>query len=103
MKHLRAADNSFPQSKYLHLPEVRFLHWCMKQYGINKGVLNTIDGWFYDAGIIPVAIRRIYVLAFLDFVKTPGSEKKIRFGHGGLAKKLHDFMNVQECAAKRQA
>ncbi|APA01746.1 MULTISPECIES: hypothetical protein [Bacillus] len=100
MKH---STVPFRESRYLHLPEVRFLHWCTKQYGINKGVLNTIDGWFYDAGVIPIPVRRLYVLAFLDFAKTPGKKGKIRFGHGGLTKKLHDFMDMQECAAKRQA
>ncbi|AME06132.1 hypothetical protein NNG64_03730 [Bacillus siamensis] len=100
MKH---STVPFRESRYLHLPEVRFLHWCTKQYGINKGVLNTIDGWFYDAGIIPIPVRRLYVLAFLDYAKTPGQKGNIRFGHGGLTKKLYDFMNMQECAAKRQA
>lgn len=37
--------------------------------------------------------RRIYILAFLEFVKDEknDSQKFMRFGHGGLAIKLKEF------------
>ncbi|MCG8398255.1 hypothetical protein LWS67_17280 [Bacillus atrophaeus] len=77
--------HSLAESKYLNLPEARFLHWCRNQYGLNKGVLNTIDNWFYDSGIINIASRRIHVLAFLEFAKAFGMKSD-----------KHKFMESQE-------
>ncbi|WP_435002705.1 hypothetical protein [Bacillus atrophaeus] len=92
--------HSLAESKYLNLPEARFLHWCRNQYGLNKGVLNTIDNWFYDSGIINIASRRIHVLAFLEFAKASGMKsdkhKFMKFGNGGLARMLSEFIESQE-------
>lgn len=92
------------QSEYLNLPDLQFFLWCQQQYSLNKGVFNTIDTWFYDYGIVPVLHRRIYILAFLDFVKESCLEqdhhKYIRFGSGGLTRKLHQFVQKIERARR---
>lgn len=86
---------SFRTSEYLNLPDLQFFLWCQHQYKLNKGVYNTIDTWFYKNGIVSIIHRRIYILAFLDFVKKPGQQedphKYIQFGNGGLTKKLYQF------------
>jgi riboflavin kinase len=88
---------SLKRSEYLNLPDLQFFLWCQHQYKLNRGVYNTIDDWLYNFGITQVIHRRIYILAFLDFVKKnePKHEgnKFIRFGNGGLSRRLHQFMN----------
>ncbi|WP_274854201.1 hypothetical protein [Bacillus methanolicus] len=92
--------NSLEKSKYLNLPDLQFFQWCHQRFGLNKGVYNTIDNWFYDYGIVNILHRRIYLLAFLDFVKDAGlkqdNHKFIRFGNGGLIRKLHEFIREKE-------
>ena len=90
-------QNSFKTSKYLNLPDLQFFIWCHQLYQVNRGVYNTIDQWFYDFGIVNIHSRRIQLLAFLEFVKGEGLEQDkqqfVRFGHGGLSKRLNEFMN----------
>ncbi|OIK13076.1 hypothetical protein BIV60_14815 [Bacillus sp. MUM 116] len=88
---------SFESSQYLNLPDLQFFIWCNQKYKVNRGVYNTIDHWFYEYGIVNIQYRRIQVLAFLDFFKDKvfeqDKQKYIRFGHGGLAKSLNEFIN----------
>lgn len=87
---------SFETSTYLNLPDLQFFHWCNRNYRLNRGVYNAIDQWFYEFGIINIQYRRIQILAFLEFVKEEIQNQEpftfIRFGHGGLAKKLNEFI-----------
>lgn len=90
-------ESCLDKSKYLNLPDLQFFKWCNQQYGLNKGVYNTIDNWLYEYGIEYILSRRIYLLAFLEFSKSEeelnqDQSKFIRFGHGGLVKKLHEFI-----------
>lgn len=90
-------QNTFETSKYLNLPDLLFFNWCHQQYQVNRGVFNTIDQWFYEYGIVNIHYRRIQLMAFLDFVKDEitkqDQSKYIRFGHGGLTKRLNEFVN----------
>jgi riboflavin kinase len=89
-------EDFFGTSKYLNLPDLQFYIWCNRQYRVNRGVYITIDQWFYEYGIVNIHSRRIQILAFLDFVEDEMLEeqpKYIRFGHGGLTKRLNEFMN----------
>jgi hypothetical protein len=93
----QAKKTALLTNSYLNLPDLRFFTTCNQQYCINRGVYNTIDNWFFEYGIINVAYRRIYILAFLDYVKEASkdessSDKFIKFGHGGLTNKLNDFI-----------
>lgn len=87
--------NSLEKSKYLNLPDLQFFNWCNQQYGLNKGVYNTIDNWLYENGLVSIQYRRIYLLAFLEYVKDVGlkqeEHKFIRFGSGGLTRMLQNF------------
>jgi riboflavin kinase len=91
-------ENSLAKSEHLNLPDLQFFNGCHVQYGLNKGVYNTIDNWFYEYGIVHILSRRIYLLAFLEFAKEKEPEqnehKVIRFGNGGLVKKLYEFLDV---------
>lgn len=93
----KAAAKELKQSKYLNLPDLQFFLWCQHHYKLNRGVYNTIDAWLYEYGIVSIIHRRIYIVAFLNFIKEnehlQEAHKFIRFGNGGLAKKLHLFMN----------
>lgn len=88
---------AFETSKYLNLPDLMFFNWCKQKYQVNRGVYNTIDQWFFEYGIINIYYRRIQLLAFLDFVKEEMTKqdqpKFIRFCHGGLSKRLNEFVN----------
>ena len=89
-------QNSFETSQYLNLPDIKFFIWCNQQYGVNRGVYNTIEQSFYEYGIVNIHKRRIQLLAFLDFVKDEKQNqmKFIRFGHGGLTRKMKEFLNI---------
>ncbi|MDF2903307.1 MAG: hypothetical protein K0S25_945 [Bacillus sp. (in: firmicutes)] len=97
---IRKTNKQFETSKYLNLPDLQFFNWCNRKYGVNRGVYNTIDQWFYEYGIVEIQYRRIQILAFLEFNKDEQLEedqhKFIRFGHGGLTKRLNEFINESE-------
>ena len=61
---------------------------------------NTIDRWFYQNGIMNIIHRRLYLLAFLEFVSEENlkndQHKYIKFGNGGLTKKLQEFIKETE-------
>lgn len=84
------------KSEYLNLPDLQFYLWCQGKLKLNRGVYNTIDNWFYEHGIGHIILRRIYLLAFLDYVKTDlpdqSGHKYFRFGNGGLTKMLQQFI-----------
>lgn len=87
--------NTLLTNHYLNLPELHFFQRCQDQYRINRGVYNVIDEWFFNQGIVHVGYRRIFILSFLDFVSEVNMEgassKFVKFGHGGLLKKLNEF------------
>ncbi|WNS75790.1 hypothetical protein RRV45_01700 [Bacillus sp. DTU_2020_1000418_1_SI_GHA_SEK_038] len=84
--------NSNPEEK-IHLNDLSFIHFCKEKYGVNRGVYNTIDAWFYDQGVVNILERRHYILSFLDSLNgmqmTEGSRPK--FGNGGLTIKLREY------------
>lgn len=92
------SKSTFLINEYLNLPDLSFYNKCNEQYRINRGIYNSIDNWFYEYGVINIMFRRIYILAFLEFVKKENkevnSQKLIKFGHGGLAIKLKEFTST---------
>ncbi|MFP3125954.1 hypothetical protein OH784_25195 [Ectobacillus funiculus] len=79
----------------IHLPDLLFVQWCEERFGINRGVYNTIDFWFYQKGVKEVAQRRRYALSFfLSFNQHKDEKTKIKFGHGGLAASLKHYWEV---------
>lgn len=77
----------------INVPDLSFTNFCNEKYGINRGVYNTIDAWFYKKGIHQILERRKLILSFLDFVKEKYSTEngRIKFGPGGLVVKLEEF------------
>jgi riboflavin kinase len=88
------------KSEYLNLPDIEFFLLCEGRYRVNKGVYNTIDRWFYQNGMKNIIHRRIYLLAFLEFVSESNLKKNqhkyVRFGNGGLTNKLNEFLKETE-------
>ncbi len=78
----------------LHFPDISFVRFCQEQYGVNKGIYNTIDLWFYERGFSNIVNRRQAILEFLQFAACKKSEGKIRikFGSHGLTAILNDFL-----------
>ncbi len=75
----------------INLPDLQFSQFCQQQFSLNKGIYNTIDNWFFNNGIIDITIRRKMILQFMKF--SCSNETKVKFGSGGLSKKLEDFWN----------
>ena len=77
-----------------HLPDLQFIQFCEQQFSLNKGIYNTIDSWFYSKGLTDIIFRRRVMLQFI-FVNCSG-EAKVKFGPGGLTKKLEFFLASYE-------
>jgi riboflavin kinase len=80
----------------IHLPDLLFIEFCKEQFGINRGVYNTIDSWFFQKGIVNILERRHKIHDFLTKWIQESSEKKhgeIKIGHGNLTKKLNEYIN----------
>jgi riboflavin kinase len=77
----------------IHLPDLSFSQHCEQLFGINRGVYNTIDCWFYSKGITDILNRRKMMLEFLASEETnSGRERRFRrFGHGGLSAQLDHY------------
>ncbi|PMC34283.1 hypothetical protein CJ195_23640 [Bacillus sp. UMB0899] len=77
----------------IHLTDLDFAQLCHKKYGLNKGIYNTIDSWFYKQGIQNILERRKNILFFLEFLDGKVETKNLRpkFGSGGLTIKLQDY------------
>lgn len=79
----------------IHLPDLLFVQWCEKEYGINRGVYNTIDFWFYQKGVKEVTQRRRYALNFFLSLNQHSDKKtRVKFGHGGLTTSLKHYWNL---------
>ncbi|MBS4214212.1 hypothetical protein BGM25_08160 [Bacillus sp. FJAT-29953] len=76
------------------MPDRLFSTFVEEEYGVNKGVYNTIDSWFYKNGLHNLLIRRKTIINFLcnlhDSMYSEG--KKLKFGNGGLSVKLKDYL-----------
>lgn len=84
------------ENQLVHHTDYSFQKWCEKKYGINRGVYNVIDQWFYEKGIKNIISRRKEILNFLHFIAHPlrlNQPLKIKFGKGGLVNRLEEFWN----------
>lgn len=82
-------------TEYLNLPDLLFYQYCQKNYHLNRGNYHIIDQWFYNKGVPNLIFRRIYMLAFLDYVIKDDDlvvHKYMKFGKGGLTSKLNEFL-----------
>ena len=78
----------------IHLPDTEFQVFCETAFGINRGVYNVIDYWFFENGIQHVVARRKEIVNFLQLqrreIRKDGSVK-IRFGKNGLKNRLEGY------------
>lgn len=77
----------------INLPDCLFSDYIQEEYGINRGVYNTIDLWFYKNGLKDLFRRRNEIVNFLHNVQENNhlANKRLKFGHGGLSSKLTDY------------
>lgn len=80
----------------VHSTDLSFMQFCEREFGINRGIYNTIDNWFFNIGVKNLLKRRKTIIIFLQGLQMKGNEKpknKIKFGHGGLTLCLSEFWN----------
>ncbi|WP_174727568.1 hypothetical protein [Mesobacillus harenae] len=76
--------------KSINLTDLLFAEFCKKEFGINRGVYNTIEKCFFEKGIENVLDRRRLILEFLNYVgQRMIATNKVKFGPGGLTKLLN--------------
>lgn len=86
------------ENDIIHLPDLLLVKWCEENFGVNRGVYNTIDSWFYEKGIRDVTQRRQYILHFFEYeIQYRGKSEKLKFGHGQLSTCLHSFWENVSC------
>jgi riboflavin kinase len=79
----------------VHQPDYRFAAWCRRQYGINRGIYNTIDDALYRFGLKDIVTRRNTIVSFLDEVYQSGKcreKDRVKFGKGMLMAILHQYL-----------
>ena len=80
------------QKKIINKTDLHFFRYCEDNYGINRGVYNTIDQWFYKKDIYCITERRLYIIEFLKCVFGPDKGfDKFGKGRGKVTSRLHDF------------
>jgi riboflavin kinase len=78
----------------IHYTDYSFQKLCEMKFGINRGVYNTIDAWFYHNGVKNTLTRRRKILDFLSLNKNNNKNLKLKFGKGNLIQKLNEFWLV---------
>ena len=92
LKRSRLAAELVLLRKQIHVPDLDFAHECESRFGINRGIYNVIDAWFFEQGVTNIVLRRACILQFLNAQMRqmkPGGT--LRFGHGGLTARLREF------------
>ncbi|MDQ7864156.1 hypothetical protein RCO48_32960 [Peribacillus frigoritolerans] len=62
--------------RIINLPDLAFQKYCLSKYGLNKGIYNTIEAWFYNRGYNDIQRRRSEVLEFINFILLDTHSKK---------------------------
>lgn len=83
------------QEEIVHLPDIQFVSLCRDNFGLNKGVYNEIDSWFYKNGIKNITNRRKHILQFLNSKTDYIVNGKLKFGPNNLNKHLKEHMSKQ--------
>jgi len=76
----------------IHLTDYSFQKMCNDEFGINRGVYNEIDKWFYNKGLVDILKRRKAILNFI-LLNDRNEKNKVRFGNGGLRDKLAEYFD----------
>jgi hypothetical protein len=86
------------KAQIIHCTDMLFQRYCQKKYGINRGVYNTLELWFYNQGIIDIRFRRHIILEFMEYLsrrqeQAMNAKGTVKFGNGGLVQTLDHFWN----------
>lgn len=81
----------------LQLPDIYFQQKCEQEFGLNKGIYNTIDIYFFKAGIQPIESRRRVIVEFLTYCVENNwvdlKKERLKFGAGNLTLCLKNFLH----------
>lgn len=78
----------------IHLPDLKFIQLCNEEFGINRGIYNTIDIWLFNTGTTDILARRTKIYDFLkEHQETHYDERKgkVKFGTGNLSRLLKEY------------
>jgi riboflavin kinase len=79
----------------LQYTDYGFYRYCADRFGINRGIYNTVDEWFYHHGYHDnIVERRQQIICFMDFLAGTENEEssgKVKIGVGGLRSKFTEF------------
>ncbi len=91
---IRKGEIDMTIDKMIHLPDLSFIRLCNEDYGINRGLYNTIDMFFYERGFERIIDRRKNILYFLDHIQKGADveKKRAKFGSGGLKIKIDEYL-----------
>lgn len=79
-------------SAIIHSPDLEFSKYCEREFGINRGIYNTIDKWLAEHFTTHIIQRRTAIIQFLNWVSVYiPKEKKVIFGSKGLTEQLFNF------------
>lgn len=79
------------------MPDLKFVRFCEEEYGINRGIYNTVDEWFDEQGIREIVRRREIILDFFKSLELNEDEDgKIKFGSKGLKGRLDHFFEEKQ-------
>lgn len=86
------------QKSVINLPDLLFIKYCEETFGLNRGVYNVIDEWFYKKDVKDIKMRREKILEFLLFAKSTlnSLNGKLKFGKGNLVNLLSEYVNTSE-------
>ena len=90
--------------KVIDIPDSSLVSMCTKTYGLNKGIYNKIDEWFYLVGIVNIKERRKNIILFLEHTQKRKSDEQneMKFGSGGLRTAFNIFIRgIENDSAKK--
>src|SRR5699024_10000028 len=73
------------------LPDLKFVRFCEEKYGINRGIYNTVDEWFYEQGIEGIVRRREIIMDFFKSLNE-SENRKVTFGSKRLREKFNHYV-----------
>lgn len=85
-------QESSPDYQAIQIPDVLYTRLVEQCFGVNRGVLNTIDLWLWERGMNSIVHRKQEILQFLvQQSKSQHVNRKIRFGAGQLIMRLEKY------------
>lgn len=89
---MKKAQNYVPSQ----MPDLIFVRFCEEKYGVNRGIYNTVDQWFYEQGVNKIVERRETILDFFKSLELNEDENgKVKFGSKGLKERLDHFLEKE--------